>query len=136
MIVAMASSKNVCGGNTGRACPDNAPVATPPVTAAPTIPSPKPSPAPTPSSSSPSTSASLSVSTQTPSGVTGSSVAVDHTSTAIDDAHAVMSWSHTVGSGSDRLLMVGLSLNVYTYSSSVMSVSYAGQNLIKVGSRT
>src|SRR5437879_4984444 len=43
MIVAMASSKSICGGNTGRLCPGSAPVATPPVAASPVIPAPKPS---------------------------------------------------------------------------------------------
>ena len=85
ILVAMASFKTVCGGNTGRACPGQGPVAAPPVT-----PAPKPSPAPIPSSPSPSAPVSPSVSTPTPSNVTGSSIAVDHTSTATDDAHAIM----------------------------------------------
>ena len=46
MIVAMASSKSVCGGNTGKACPGTAPASTPPMAASPVIPAPKPAPAP------------------------------------------------------------------------------------------
>src|SRR5438132_1559812 len=41
MIVAMALSKSVCGGNTGKPCPGQGPVTAPPLT-----PAPKPSPAP------------------------------------------------------------------------------------------
>src|SRR5207253_5129143 len=104
ILVAMASFKSVCGGNTGRACPGPAPVtAPPPVAASPVIPAPKPSPAPIPSSPSPSAPASPSIATQAPSNITGSPLAVDHTSTTTDDAHAIMSWSHTVGSGNDRV---------------------------------
>ena len=55
MIVAMASSKSVCGGNTGRACPGTAPVPTPPVAASPVIPAPKPLPAPVPQQPAPVT---------------------------------------------------------------------------------
>jgi len=35
MVVAMAYLRNICGGNTDKACPGNAPVATPPVAVAP-----------------------------------------------------------------------------------------------------
>jgi Kelch motif protein len=42
MIVAMASSKSICGGNTGKVCPGTAPALTPPVAASPVIPAPKP----------------------------------------------------------------------------------------------
>ena len=45
MIVAMASFKSVCGGNTGRPCPGTAPATVPPVTP-PVSAAPKPSPAP------------------------------------------------------------------------------------------
>ena len=55
MIVAMASSKTVCGGNTGRACPGTAPAPTPPVAASPVIPAPKPSPTPPAPTPAPST---------------------------------------------------------------------------------
>ena len=47
ILVAMASSKSVCGGNTGKACPGTAPATvSPPVAASPVIPAPKPAPAP------------------------------------------------------------------------------------------
>jgi len=35
MVVAMGYLRNICGGNTGKACPGNAPVAAPPVAVAP-----------------------------------------------------------------------------------------------------
>jgi hypothetical protein len=48
ILVAMASSRSICGGNTGRPCPAEVPVAAPPVAASPVIPAPKPSLTPTP----------------------------------------------------------------------------------------
>ena len=53
IVVAMASTKSICGGNTGKACPGTAPV--PPAAASPVIPAPKPSPAPTAPTPSPVT---------------------------------------------------------------------------------
>ena len=56
MIVAMASSKTVCGGNTGKACPGTAPArVSPPVATTPAIPAPKPLPAPVPQQPAPVT---------------------------------------------------------------------------------
>ena len=47
ILVAMASFKNVCGGNTGKVCPGTTPATpTPPVAASPVIPAPKPLPTP------------------------------------------------------------------------------------------
>ena len=49
MLVAMASFKSVCGGNTGRLCPGTAPTPVPPpLAASPVIPAPKPLPTPAP----------------------------------------------------------------------------------------
>src|SRR5438094_925611 len=64
MIVAMASSKSICGGNTGRACPGTAPATVPPVT-------PPVSAAPTPTSSSAQVATGSTIGTFAPDPVGG-----------------------------------------------------------------
>jgi galactose oxidase-like protein len=72
MIVAMASSRSVCGGNTGKPCPGTAPAPTPPVAASPVIPAPKPLPTPaTPTPTAPTTAPSTTpTTTVTPTSAT------------------------------------------------------------------
>lgn len=60
-------------------------------------------------------------------------IAVDDSSSTLTNG-TTLSWSHAVGNGSKRLLMVGVTVNsknVY----SITSATYAGQDLTLVGSR-
>lgn len=56
-------------------------------------------------------------------------ITVDSTASAQTDT-ATMSWSHTVGTGSNRLLVVGLADNV-TGANQATSITYAGQNMTR-----
>jgi hypothetical protein len=87
-----------------------------------------------PASSSPTstpTSASTDTPTATPTAVpTALPVAIDAVTTCTDGSSSSFTWAHTVGSGSNRLLLVGVSLSQFN-SASVTSVTYGGQGLTR-----
>jgi len=57
-------------------------------------------------------------------------IAVDSTASAQANFVTVMSWSHTVGTGSNRLLVVGLGEQVIG-ADQATSITYAGQNMTR-----
>ena len=59
-------------------------------------------------------------------------IAVDNTSSAHGDVSS-LTWAHTVGSGADRILIVGVSID--DSGTTISSVTYGGTTLLLVGQR-
>jgi hypothetical protein len=47
-----------------------------------------------------------------------------------------LSWPHTVGAGTDRFLLVGVSIRDLDPPDSVSTITYAGQSLTKIGRKS
>ena len=63
--------------------------------------------------------------------VVNPSIAVDNTSSAFTGGSATLSWPHTVGNGTNRILMVGVA--IHNSVRTVTSATYGGQNLTSIG---
>lgn len=113
--------------------PTNTPTNTPTYTPTPTLTS---TPTDTPTMTPTPTATATLTPTPTPTAASQPPVLADPVTNCTPSYSSSFTWSHTVGSGSDRLLLVGISMSQNSGATTVSTVTFNGQSLTRVASAT